>query len=251
MLADIRSQKLHVSHNRIIRLSTFDRTSQGMMNLLPLIVRTMKNANPTTSVQSFWRIWCGCTWKLSSAIFSIMKITSVQLCRTAKNRKWWKDTGTEKAADTGWKTYCWVGQTVCEDLWGQCQRKIVWRAFFYDEWKLCRCAGQVFRQMSAENRNCYDGTGFIPLNLLMQRETAWLKSRRTLPWKSGFLIFSCFMGTARIAGLFSWIKQGTSHRELIFCYNCNIFCNMSDDKENKTKKNNAKTALKWLEIEIK
>lgn len=251
MLADIRSQKLHISHNRIIRLSTFDRTSQVMMNLLPLIIRTMKNANPTTSVQSFWRIWCGCTWKLSSAIFSTMKITSVQLCRTAKNRKWWKDTGTEKAADTGWKTYCWVGKTVCEDLWGQCQRKIVWRAFSYDEWKLCRCAGQVFRQTSAENRNCYDGTGFIPLNLLMQRETAWPKSRRTLPWKSGFLIFSCFMGTARIAGLFSWIKQGTSHRELIFCYNCNIFCNTSDDKENKTKKSTSKTVLKWLEIDVR
>ena len=251
MLADIRSQKLHISHNRIIRLSTFDRTSQVMMNLLPLIIRTMKNANPTTSVQSFWRIWCGCTWKLSSAIFSTMKITSVQLCRTAKNRKWWKDTGTEKAADTGWKTYCWVGKTVCEDLWGQCQRKIVWRAFSYDEWKLCRCAGQVFRQTSAENRNCYDGTGFIPLNLLMQRETAWPKSRRTLPWKSGFLIFSCFMGTARIAGLFSWIKQGTSHRELFFCYNCNTFCNTSDDKENKTKKSTSKTALKWLEIDVK
>ena len=251
MLADIRSQKLHISHNRIIRLSTFDRTSQVMMNLLPLIIRTMKNANPTTSVQSFWRIWCGCTWKLSSAIFSIMKITSVQLCRTAKNRKWWKDTGTEKAADTGWKTYCWVGQTVCEDLWGQCQRETVWWAFFYDEWKLCRCAGQVFRQMSAENRNCYDGTGFIPLNLLMQRETAWPKSSRTLPWKSGFLIFSCFMGTARIAGLFSWIKQGTSHRELFFCYNCNTFCNTSDDKENKTKKSTSKTALKWLEIDVR
>ena len=251
MLADIRSQKLHISHNRIIRLSTFDRTSQGMMNLLPLIVRTMKNANPTTSVQSFWRIWCGCTWKLSSAIFSTMKITSVQLCRTAKNRKWWKDTGTEKAADTGWKTYCWVGKTVCEDLWGQCQRKIVWRAFSYDEWKLCRCAGQVFRQTSAENRNCYDGTGFIPLNLLMQREKAWPKSRCTLPWKSGFLIFSCFMGTARIAGLFSWIKQGTSHRELFFCYNCNTFCNTSDDKENKTKKSTSKTALKWLEIDVR
>ena len=39
------------------------------------------------SVQSFWKIWCGCTWKLLSAIFSTMKITSVQLCRTAKNRK--------------------------------------------------------------------------------------------------------------------------------------------------------------------
>lgn len=173
MLADIRSQKLHISHNRIIRLSTFDRTSQGMMNLLPLIVRTMKNANPTTSVQ---------------------------LCRTAKNRKWWKDTGTEKAADTGWKTYCWVGQTVREDLWGQCQRKIVWRAFFYDEWKLCRCAGQVFRQTSAENRNCYDGTGFIPLNLLMQRETAWPKSSRTLPWKSGFLIFPVLWAPPELPG---------------------------------------------------
>ena len=46
MLADIRSQKLHISHNRIIRLSTFDRTSQGMMNLLPLIVRTMKMQIP-------------------------------------------------------------------------------------------------------------------------------------------------------------------------------------------------------------
>ena len=69
--------------------------------------------------------------------------------------------------------------------------------------------------------------------------------------KIGVFNFSCFMGTARIVGLFSWIKQGTSHRELIFCYNCNIFCNTSDDKENKTKKNNAKTALKWLEIEIK
>lgn len=45
-------------------------------SVLP-IVRTMKNVNPTTSVQSFWRIWCGCTWKLSSAIFSTMKITSV------------------------------------------------------------------------------------------------------------------------------------------------------------------------------
>ena len=44
MLADIRSQKLHISHNRIIRLSTFDRTSQGMMNLLPLIVRTMSGS---------------------------------------------------------------------------------------------------------------------------------------------------------------------------------------------------------------
>ena len=31
MLADIRSQKLHISHNRIIRLSTFDRTSQVMI----------------------------------------------------------------------------------------------------------------------------------------------------------------------------------------------------------------------------
>ena len=50
---------------------------------VPHIVKTTKNANPTTSVQSFWRIWCGCTWKLSSAIFSTMKITSVQLCRNS------------------------------------------------------------------------------------------------------------------------------------------------------------------------
>ena len=35
------------------------------------------------SVQSFWKIWCGCTWKQSSAISSAMKITSVQLCRNA------------------------------------------------------------------------------------------------------------------------------------------------------------------------
>jgi len=54
-----------------------------------------------------------------------------------------------------------------------------------------------------------------------------------------------------IAGLFSWIKQGASHWKLFFSYNCNIFCNTSDDKENKTKKNNAKTALKWLEIGVK
>ena len=38
MLADIRSRKLHVSHDRIVRLSTFDRTSQGMMNLLGFIM---------------------------------------------------------------------------------------------------------------------------------------------------------------------------------------------------------------------
>ena len=29
---------LHVSHDRIVRLSTFDRTSQGMMNLLGFIM---------------------------------------------------------------------------------------------------------------------------------------------------------------------------------------------------------------------
>ena len=38
MLADIRSRKLHVSHDRIVRLSTFDRTSQGMMILLGFIM---------------------------------------------------------------------------------------------------------------------------------------------------------------------------------------------------------------------
>ena len=38
MLADIRSRMLHVSHDRIVRLSTFDRTSQGMMNLLGFIM---------------------------------------------------------------------------------------------------------------------------------------------------------------------------------------------------------------------
>ena len=38
MLADIRSRKHHVSHDRIVRLSTFDRTSQGMMNLLGFIM---------------------------------------------------------------------------------------------------------------------------------------------------------------------------------------------------------------------
>ena len=32
----------------------------------------------------------------------------------------------------------------------------------------------------------YDGAGFIPLNLLMQRETAWPKSRRTLPENRDF-----------------------------------------------------------------
>ena len=37
-LVDIRSRKLHVSHDRIVRLSTFDRTSQGMMNLLGFIM---------------------------------------------------------------------------------------------------------------------------------------------------------------------------------------------------------------------
>ena len=38
MLADIRSRRLHASHDRIVRLSTFDRTSQGMMNLLGFIM---------------------------------------------------------------------------------------------------------------------------------------------------------------------------------------------------------------------
>ena len=38
MLADIRSRRVHVSHDRIVRLSTFDRTSQGMMNLLGFIM---------------------------------------------------------------------------------------------------------------------------------------------------------------------------------------------------------------------
>ena len=38
MLADIRSRKLHVSHVRIVRLPTFDRTSQGMTNLLGFIM---------------------------------------------------------------------------------------------------------------------------------------------------------------------------------------------------------------------
>ena len=37
-LVDIRSRMLHVSHDRIVRLSTFDRTSQGMMNLLGFIM---------------------------------------------------------------------------------------------------------------------------------------------------------------------------------------------------------------------
>ena len=38
MLANIRSRKEHVSHVRTVRLSTFDRTSQGMMNLLGFIM---------------------------------------------------------------------------------------------------------------------------------------------------------------------------------------------------------------------
>ena len=38
MLADIRSRRVHVSHDRIVRLSTFDRTSQGMMILLGFIM---------------------------------------------------------------------------------------------------------------------------------------------------------------------------------------------------------------------
>ena len=36
--ADIRCRRLRVSHVRIVRLSTFDRTSQGMMNLLGFIM---------------------------------------------------------------------------------------------------------------------------------------------------------------------------------------------------------------------
>ena len=52
-------------------------------------------------------------------------------------------------------------------------------------------------------------------------------------------------------GFFAWKVKGVNQRVLFKSDNCNIFCNMSDDKENKTKKNNAKTALKWLEIEIK
>ena len=36
--ADIRCQRLRVRHVRIVRLSTFDRTSQGMMNLLGFIM---------------------------------------------------------------------------------------------------------------------------------------------------------------------------------------------------------------------
>lgn len=55
---------------------------QASSSVLPA-VRTMKNASPTISVQSFWKIWCGCTWKQSSAISSAMKITSVHLCRNA------------------------------------------------------------------------------------------------------------------------------------------------------------------------
>lgn len=47
-----------------------------------ITVESIKD-NPTISVQSFWKIWCGCTWKQSSAISSAMKITSVQLCRNA------------------------------------------------------------------------------------------------------------------------------------------------------------------------
>ena len=38
MLADIRSRNQHMSHVRIGRLSTFDRISQGMMNLLGFIM---------------------------------------------------------------------------------------------------------------------------------------------------------------------------------------------------------------------
>ena len=38
VLADIRCRRLRVSHVRIVRLSTFDRTSQGMMNLLGFIM---------------------------------------------------------------------------------------------------------------------------------------------------------------------------------------------------------------------
>ena len=38
VLADIRCRRLRVSHVRIVRLSTFDRTSQGMMNLLGFIL---------------------------------------------------------------------------------------------------------------------------------------------------------------------------------------------------------------------
>ena len=38
MLADTRSRKEQVIHVRIVRLSTFDRTSQGMMNLLGFIM---------------------------------------------------------------------------------------------------------------------------------------------------------------------------------------------------------------------
>ena len=35
---EIRYRRLHVSHDRIVRLSTFDRTSQGMTNLLGFIM---------------------------------------------------------------------------------------------------------------------------------------------------------------------------------------------------------------------
>ena len=38
VLADIRCRRLRVNHVRIVRLSTFDRTSQGMMNLLGFIM---------------------------------------------------------------------------------------------------------------------------------------------------------------------------------------------------------------------
>ena len=44
VLADIRCRRLRVSHVRIVRLSTFDRTSQGMMNLLGFILSLVYSA---------------------------------------------------------------------------------------------------------------------------------------------------------------------------------------------------------------
>ena len=55
--------------------------SDRISSSVPHIVKTMKNANPTISEQSFWKIWYGCTWKLSLAIFSAMNLTFVQLFR--------------------------------------------------------------------------------------------------------------------------------------------------------------------------
>ena len=151
MLADIRSQKLHVSHNRIIRLSTFDRTSQGMMNLLPLIERTMKMQIPLHPCSRFggygvdahgnchqlysplWRsLPCSCAGQLKIESDEKIQARRKQLTQAEKRIaeldrlfvKIYEDNAKEKLSDERFSMMSGNYVGVPDKSSGKCQQKI-------------------------------------------------------------------------------------------------------------------------------